>query len=354
MQQPTKFPRTKSVKTKFVRTKSLRNQDSPSQARLSAFALLLWGVFLVGGATLAAGAIDLGSAQAALDRGDPATALKEAAELLSQDPKSAPALLIQSSAHFMLGEIDKGRLELDRSLALDPTQRQGWLNRAGLAMAEEDFSAALSAFEKARDLDPGALDNELNLGATRLLLGQLDQASAHFEKYLARSPQRAESFYLVASNYAMGGYVAFALRHLHQAILLDERVRMQARRDPNFVQVEEHPRFLDLMRTDIFAMPSDAHRTARAFEGGYLEGNGPLLQSVLDALYGLGESFDRNVEVTPEWALIWGRMRIKLRQEGDRGVVELSAPAGNLTSLEWERLTKSLFDSIFVQLQKRK
>jgi tetratricopeptide (TPR) repeat protein len=253
-----------------------------------------------------------------------------------------------------MGEVEKGREELDRSLALDPAQRQGWLNRAGLAMAEEDFSAALSAFEKARDLDPGALDNELNLGATRLLLGQLDQASAHFEAYLGRSPQRAEAFYLVSSNYAMGGYVAFALRHLHQAILLDERVRMQARRDPNFVQIEDHSRFLDLMRTDIYAMPADAHRTARAFEGGYLEGNGPLLQSVLDALYGLGEKFDRNVEVTPEWALIWGRMRIKLRQEGERGVVELSAPTGNFSSLEWERLAKSLFDSIFVQLQKRK
>jgi tetratricopeptide (TPR) repeat protein len=299
-------------------------------------------------------ASDLTSAQAALDRGDASAALIEATQLLAQDPKSAPALLIRSTAHFMMGEVEKGREELDRSLALDPAQRQGWLNRAGLAMAEEDFSAALSAFEKARDLDPGALDNELNLGATRLLLGQLDQASAHFEAYLGRSPQRAEAFYLVSSNYAMGGYVAFALRHLHQAILLDERVRMQARRDPNFVQIEDHSRFLDLMRTDIYAMPADAHRTARAFEGGYLEGNGPLLQSVLDALYGLGEKFDRNVEVTPEWALIWGRMRIKLRQEGERGVVELSAPTGNFSSLEWERLAKSLFDSIFVQLQKRK
>lgn len=344
MHQPTMF-----FRNQFFQDRCLRSRSGPALVTL-----LLWGVLLVGGATLPAGAVDLGSAQAALDRGDPATALKEAAGVLAKDPKSAPALLIQSSAHFMLGAIDEGREELDRSLALDPTQRQGWLNRAGLAMAEEDFSAALSAFEKARDLDPGALDNELNLGATRLLLGQLDQASAHFEKYLARSPQHAESFYLVASNYAMGGYVAFALRHLHQAILLDERVRMQARRDPNFVQVEDHPRFLDLMRTDIYAMPADAHRTARAFEGGYLEGNGPLLQSTLDALYGLGESFDRNVEVTPEWTLIWGRMRIKLRQEGDRGVVELSAPAGHFSSLEWERLAKSLFDSIFVQLQKRK
>ena len=315
--------------------------------------LLVAFLVLLLGSTPSIWGDELQIAQSALDSGDPTTALEVVSRYLKKNPSSAEAWLIQSTVHFMLGQVEVGTEELEKVLKLDPQLRQGWLNRAGLAIASEDLQTALDSFLKARELDPSAADNDLNLGATRLLLGELDLAAEHFESYLSTSPGQAKAFYLVATNYAMGGYAAFALRHLHQAILYDERVRRQARRDPNFLLLEGHPRFLDLMSTDIFVLPSGSHRTARAFSGSYDGGQGPLLQSVLDALHGLHESIDPNVEVTPDWALIWGRYRIKLRQDTEGGVVELSAPVDRFSPHEWERATKVLLDSIFIQLQKR-
>ncbi len=297
--------------------------------------------------------VSVAAAQRAVDAGDPVSALEITKVLLSTQPENAAALLIQSTAHLMLGDLEVGEQELDRALQLDPALRQGWLNRAALSMAASDYPAALAAFEQARQLDPGADDNHLNLGATRLLMGDLDAAAQDFERYLQRSAGNSEAFYLVATNYAMGGYAAFALRHLHQAIKLDERSRRRARRDPNFVSLEDHPRFQDLMNTDIYVLSSDSHRAARVFKGAYDGGRGVLLQSVLDALYGLREPFDPNVEVTENWALIWGRYRIKLRQDLEGGVVELTAPQSAFTATEWEQETKRLFDSVFVQIPKR-
>ena len=88
----------------------------------------------------------------------------------------------------------------------------------------------------------------------------------------------------------------------------------------------------------------------RAYGGG----SGPLLQGVLDAMQLLPEPFEPQVEVTPGWAVIWGQMRVSVRDAAGGGVVSLTAPVDRFTPAEWQRRTKRLFDSIYVQLAQRK
>ena len=83
----------------------------------------------------------LAAAQEAVDGGDSERALDLLAPILKREPKNARALLLRSTARCIGGELDLCRKDLDQALALDPALRQGWLNRAGLAISEKRSSA---------------------------------------------------------------------------------------------------------------------------------------------------------------------------------------------------------------------
>ena len=302
----------------------------------------------------------LAAAQAKLDAGDAAGALKLLDPLVKREPKLARGYQLRATARLMLGEMS-GKEDLDKALALDPTLRQAWLDRAAVAVSEKRYDAALADFEKARALDPADADGVLNIGAVQLLLGRLDEASRSFQDYLGQRSGDAAAYYLVAKNYALTGYAGLAVQNLQQAIALDERLRASARGDANFADLESNPRFQELLRTETYRAPADALRAQRVYPAAYAAGKGPLLLATMDALQALGESFDQRVEVTPEWALLWGSvgvpgdLRIRLSDDAKgQGQVALTAPATAMSAGEWKQRSARLLDTILVQLGKRR
>ena len=289
-----------------------------------------------------------------IEAGRPEAAVELLDRWLAANPEDADALLLRSTARFVLGEMEAGQADLTRALEIDPALRQGWLNQAALALAGDDHEAALEAFRRAEQLDPAAADNSLNIGAVLLLQGRLDEASRRFESYLAASAGVAEASYLVATNYAMAGYVGLSLGHLRRAIALDERSRLRARNDPNFSGLAANAQFQQLLVVDGYQPPPGSHRAARRFEAAYGGGpEGPLLRAVLDALQISGKPYDPRIELTPDWALIWSDMRIKVSALDGGGEVLLSAPATRFTPEEWRRASESLFRQIAIQLVSR-
>lgn len=277
-----------------------------------------------------------GEAEAVLDR------------VLDQRPKTAEALLLRSTARIMLGELDRGRADLERSLELDGLQRQGWLNLGAMEIAEQRWDRALEAFEAAEALDPEAPENDLNIGAVLLLQGKLEAASGRFASYLGGgASDSAQGYYLVATNYALAGYAALAVEHLEEAIGLDERIRLQVRTDPNFTALRERPELQRLLTTDSWRPVPGSYTASRTFGAPYQAGDGRLLKAVLDTLQLASVPFDSRVEVTSEWALIWGEMRIKVTHgpEG-QGRVEVSAEADRFTPAEWRDRLQLLFEGI--------
>jgi len=337
-----------------------------SSPRPRAAALLLAALLAAAAAPLAAASDErLRRAQRLLDEGRPVAAAEALAPLLHREPNHAEALLLRSTARFMEGRVEEGRADLDRALAADPTLRQAWLNRAGLDIAEERYDAALSALERARELDPAAPDNHLNLGAVLLLQGRLEEATGHFERYLAAAGARqasgasAEAHYLVATNYAGRGYAALAVQTLRRAIELDEGYRLAARTDPNFLAIAESAELRRLLETDLLG-PDDGYRVARdRYPLPYAGGDGPLLSAVLEALRLAEEPFDPRVEVTPGWALVHGALRVKVFDaepgaDGDGpGTVEVSAPAAALGAGEWQRRIDRLLAQVELALLRR-
>ncbi len=292
----------------------------------------------------------LARAQRLIDAGRAEEAIALLKPLAERAQPDAAALLLRSTARLMLGESAAGRRDLERALQLDPSQRPGWLTLAGLEIAEKRYDAALGALERARQLDPSAADNELNLGAVLLLQGKLEPASERFARYVQVNPQSASAYYLVATNYAMAGYHALAIQHLRRAIELEERSRLRARTDPNFADLESSRAFQQLLLSDPYVPPPGALRAAQLYAVPYDTG-GKLLDAVIAALLTLQQPFDPRVEVTPEWALIWGEFRIKLSPgAGGKGLVEVTAPAGSLDAARWKQRTDRLFREILVRL----
>ena len=246
-------------------------------ARSSSLILSSLWLALVGDCFAQASRAQPGRAPApAAAAGQPADSLARAAELIdagkpteaivllderlrrAEEPR---ALLLRSTARFLLGELEPGEKDLRRALELDPSQRQGWLNLAALELASVHYDAAYQAFLRAETLDPKAPDNDVNLGAALLYLGRLEEASARFERYLGAQPTSGEAYYLVATNYAAAGYAALALRHLTDAIHRDEKTRLRARTDPNFSQIATTPEYQRLLATDLFvAAPGRSRR----------------------------------------------------------------------------------------------
>jgi tetratricopeptide (TPR) repeat protein len=290
----------------------------------------------------------LAPVQARIESGDAAGALELLEKVMKQGKPSAEALLLRSTALIMAGDTPKGFKDLERALDIDPTLRQGWLNLAGLEIAEQRYGAAYEALEKARELAPDEPDNHLNMGAVLALQGKVDAASEHFDRYVEMSSGSAQSHYLVATNYALAGRELEAVAHLKRAVELDERVRLRARSDERFLALDS-AEYRKLLATDVYEPPAGAHVAASAFNESYRRKDPKLVYAVLDALKVRGLPYDPTIEANEEWALIWTPdMRIKLFTQHDgAGVVRITAPRESFTDDQWAERTESLFRSIY-------
>lgn len=289
---------------------------------------------------------ELARAQGLLDEGRPEEAVELLDKLLSGKRSDPRALLLRSTGRIMLADVKGGVADLQKALSLDPDLRQGWLNLAGLEIAQEQYGEAEKALKQAQRIDPEASDNHLNLGAVYLLQGQHEQAAVSFDHYLSQENQAAEALYLVASNYALSGAQDLAIDHLQRAIVANERMRLRARNDERFLQLQT-PRYSTLLRTDSFRPEDGSHTAAAAFQIAYDLKDSRLVYAVLGALRRLEVPYEAQIETTADWALVWADFRIKIsNQSNGTGVVSLSAPADRFSAADWQRRTQDLFRTI--------
>ena len=321
------------------------NRPSPTTAAVfRARLLVLFSVLM----SALLGPTDLWAAdpvQQMLDDGQ----AQQALDLLSRQIKGKPTpqqRMQRGTARLMLGDLKAGSADLEQSLKEDPGLRLGWVNLGGLEIAEGNYRAAEKAFRKAYELAPDLPESHLNLGASLILIGSTGEAKTHFNQYLKLEGGTGEAYYLVATNYAIGGLETDAVAALERAVEQDEHLRLRARRDDRFLNLTSLD-YRVLLNTDHYRPPADHYRVEAAFRTRYSQKDGELLYAVLESLRKLEIPYDPEVEAAAKWAIVWGDLRIKLRnQDNGTGVVSLSAAPGTMSREAFHRLSQQLFQSI--------
>ena len=332
-------------------------QPGPRRRGRRLLPILLFGIVALNLASMAwaqGSEPQLAQARELLEAGNAESALALLDRMVKKDPSSAEALLLRSTAHFVVGEDNQAMRWSSRVACSCIQSREAWLNSAGLNLADQNYDGALEDFKRAEQLDPAAADNDVNIGAVLILSGDLDGANQRFQRYLSLNPGSSGASYLVASNYAMAGYAGLAIENLQRAVELDERARLRARTDANFAALETQRRFQDLLLNDSYRPPAGTYTAARTFEIPYTEADKRLLRAVVDALQIAVQPFDSRVEVTPGWALVWADFRIKVTDDDKgKGEVQLSGAPETFTPTQWRERSEEFFRQVDIQLLQR-
>jgi len=111
------------------------------------------------------------------------------------DPKSVPILINLGGAYVMAGQHKKAIPHLEAARDGEPDNAMIWINLGAaylgnpvIATSEQQM-AAISAFERALELDPAAPSVHYNLGLIFVDRGDSDLAVAAFRKALQVSPR---------------------------------------------------------------------------------------------------------------------------------------------------------------------
>ena len=103
---------------------------------------------------------------------------------------------------------------------MEPRSAEAWNEMGGVAMAQEDYGAALEHFEQALAAKDGLLYALLNAGQAADKLPDLSRASAYFRRALAVDVKSAEGHQGLGLALAKSGQAAEGERHLLEAVRL--------------------------------------------------------------------------------------------------------------------------------------
>jgi len=94
-------------------------------------------------------------------------------------------------------------------------------------------------------------DEQYDYAISLLNTGSFEEARDQFEAILAKVPNADFAHYGMALLSSMTGQAEEALEHLTRAIELNPSNRIQARSDPDFVDMADDPRFTELLYPEI-------------------------------------------------------------------------------------------------------
>lgn len=131
-------------------------------------------------------------AQLYLFRGEYATALKTADEILQIDANSMTAKLVRTSALIGAGETKSARAELEKMTAGGGDARDAIFQLAMLDLRENNLKQAAAGFNRLSKMEPPDLRGQLGLAQVELVRGDADAAMKILQAEIQKNPERKE------------------------------------------------------------------------------------------------------------------------------------------------------------------
>jgi tetratricopeptide (TPR) repeat protein len=189
-------------------------------------------------------------------------AAKNSPSSRSQKPAVKPAVVSESQKRQQkaLSLYDQGlKLYYDRqfypalalfnqALTIEPDCYQA-LNGKGATYAFLGrYNEGIALINQAINLKPDFFYAHFNLGLANELAGRWDAAIAAYHSALKLDPKSAWSYYGIASIYGRHGNVEQTVAYLKQAIALEADVKDFAKKEKDFTNVKNDPRFQALLK----------------------------------------------------------------------------------------------------------
>ena len=123
------------------------------------------------------------------------------------------------------------------------------LTKGSLLMKDGLFKKALAIYEEAEKIDPLDVNVLANKGMTLAYLGEHSQALEYYDKSLKINPKYGQALYNKASCKSLLGNMEEALELLELAIKADKRCREIAKKDEEFNNLRNMPRFQSIIES---------------------------------------------------------------------------------------------------------
>jgi tetratricopeptide (TPR) repeat protein len=145
-----------------------------------------------------------------LARGAPMEALEIYQELVSFDPRNAPARNGLGIALAQLGRYSEAEDQLRRAIGIRAGFPEAHFNLAGVLQSTGRFAESEMPLRRALKLKPAYLDARISLGMSLVLLGRLQEARDCYEKALSAAPRNPQALVGTGQIEALNGNFAAA------------------------------------------------------------------------------------------------------------------------------------------------
>jgi Tfp pilus assembly protein PilF len=136
------------------------------------------------------------------------------------------------------GKYDKARVLLDKLLPDAPSE---------IAERARVYLAVCARNSRPAELTFKTPEERYDYAVSLLNAGSFEDARDQFEAILTESPRADFAHYGMALLSSMTGQAEEALDHLGRAIAMNPAARIQARSDPDFIDMADDPRFTELL-----------------------------------------------------------------------------------------------------------
>ncbi|HEY6824693.1 MAG TPA: tetratricopeptide repeat protein, partial [Steroidobacteraceae bacterium] len=159
-----------------------------------------------------------------LARGAHAEALECYQELVSFDPRNAPARNGLGVALAQLGRYGEAEDELRRAIGVRPTFPEAHFNLGGVLQSTGRFAESEMPLRRALKLKPAYLQARVSLGMSLVLLGRLQEARECYEKALSSAQRHPEALVGIGQIEALNGHFAAAEAAYRSALEVDPKL----------------------------------------------------------------------------------------------------------------------------------
>ncbi|HTW50036.1 MAG TPA: hypothetical protein VMD92_18910 [Acidobacteriaceae bacterium] len=157
-------------------------------------------------------------------------------------PTGPPQKLVQEYQNALQliqdGKYEKARALLDKLLPDAPTE---------IAERARVYLAVCARHCRSEERTFKTPEERYDYAVSLLNAGSFEDARDQFEAILVDSPRADFALYGMALLSSMTGQAEEALEHLTRAIEINPAARIQARSDPDFVDMADDPRFTELL-----------------------------------------------------------------------------------------------------------